>query len=161
MASLREKIDLTATVSSWYFKNNSFSSWDYLNKVSSSCFFVSAPSLCYRSLNICTSTAGQHVLNTCKYLVAFGESIKSAKIYSKICAIIFRMQSNSPLHFKNTNLLLSLSCSLSTWYCLIEMTLEQTAEHVWGGREKHSRLPRDCIFYWFRFWWENKYWSQI
>lgn len=46
-----------------------------------------------------------------------------------------------------------LSCSLSVCRCLIEMTLERTVEHIWGGRENTAGCHGIAypIFCWFLF----------
>lgn len=84
----------------------------------------------------------------------FGWSNQTSRAYFKICVIIIRVQSKLTTAFqKQLKLRLSLSCSPSTCWCLIEMTLAQTAEHVWSGRKNTAGCHRtaDLIFGWFRF----------
>lgn len=89
-----------------------------------------------------------------KCFIGFGWINQTSRAHFKIRVIIIRVQSKLTTTFqKQLKLRLSLSCSPSTCWCLIEMTLEQTAEHVWSGRKNTAGCHRtaDPMFGWFRF----------
>lgn len=144
--------DVTEQYINFWLQNSSFKFRNWISKAKWSCSFAAVPPVLLLCCCLFAYAYTLWVMLKCES--GFGWSSQTSRAYFKICVIITRVQSKLTTAFqKQLKLRLSLSCSPSACWCLIEMTLAQTAEHVWSGRKKTAGCHRtvDLIFGWFRF----------
>lgn len=143
----KHQFDCNTVIFSFHRMDSTFSSWDYLNKMSRSFFFVTAPSLLLPfSLHMhihCWSARVKHV----EIPHGFLGINQISRIYSKICPTIFRMQSKLTTTFEKhkptfKSELFSVHMVSFNWD---DIGANGRTHLRW--QEKHSRLPWDCISY--------------